>query len=409
MSFLSYVPIIGRLVADADEAQAIDIPPVEVHNVETDPEKRARCLKHLLKANHVNHSIVYHNLQFDNHAAHILCSSYLFGASENQLHSIYETVSKELEPWKDSPAEVIEEDWQEFLGDKRYQRAYVDFFEDGLALQFNYDWKTVMEHYLLKGDQPLVHGLIGGLGHPLIHLGYAYEMNSKEIAIEALALSCVQYNYLHKYLDEKKYTKPSPFSSASPIDILDKIASDSRFDGLFKTPGFDNIDLLFGKHEDLILEYWNAWTLEDPVRQFEQSQEAAVALLVATVRPGTHAYNFFTVHLLTTSHAVRILLPVLPAKFHVALVREWWLLTAAVYIAMGRPRIDPDNVQPVTQGRGWAHVEHEALNSQHASDAHYVKAIRAMKEAARTWGDVHERYLAAAVTFVDNFQGWVFD
>lgn len=29
-----------------------------------------------------------------------------------------------------------------------------------------------------------------------------------------------------------------------------------------------------------------------------------------------------------------------------------------------------------------------------------------MKEAARTWGDVHEHYLAAAVRFVDDFAGW---
>ncbi|CRK14195.1 hypothetical protein BN1708_017237 [Verticillium longisporum] len=355
MSFLAHVPLLGRLVAGADDApQAIELPPVEVHNVETDAEKRARCLKHLIKANHVNHAIVYHNLQFDNHAAQILCSAYLLGASENQLHS---------------------------LSSRRTGRTFS----------------------------------ATSVGHPLIHLGYAYEMNAKEIAIEALALSCVQYNYLHKYLDEQKYTRPAPFSSTSPVDILDRMASDARFDGLFAAPGFDNIDLLFGKHEDLVLEYWNAWAVaaddasEDPVRPFQQSQEAAVALLVATVKPGTHAYNFFTVHLLTTSHAVRILLPVLPARFHVALVREWWLLAVAVYAAMGRPRIDEDNVQPVPQGRGWAHVEHEALHSRHASDAHYVKAIRAIKEAARTWGDVHERYLAAAVTFVAGFEGWVFD
>lgn len=36
-----------------------------------------------------------------------------------------------------------------------------------------------------------------------------------------------------------------------------------------------------------------------------------------------------------------------------------------------------------------------------------LTAIRAIREAARTWGDVHERYLRAAVTFVDNFYGWV--
>jgi len=37
-----------------------------------------------------------------------------------------------------------------------------------------------------------------------------------------------------------------------------------------------------------------------------------------------------------------------------------------------------------------------------------VIAIRAMREAARTWGDVHERYLASAVRFVDDFKGWTF-
>jgi hypothetical protein len=31
-----------------------------------------------------------------------------------------------------------------------------------------------------------------------------------------------------------------------------------------------------------------------------------------------------------------------------------------------------------------------------------------MKAAAFTWGDVHERYLAAAVHFADDFKGWVF-
>lgn len=29
-----------------------------------------------------------------------------------------------------------------------------------------------------------------------------------------------------------------------------------------------------------------------------------------------------------------------------------------------------------------------------------------MRTAAFTWGDVHERYLAAAVRFADDFEGW---
>ncbi|KAK4039765.1 hypothetical protein C8A01DRAFT_36215 [Parachaetomium inaequale] len=414
-SLLSYVPLVNRLVAPRDEPRAIDLPPVEVHSVEANPDKRPRTLKHLLKANHVNHAIIYHNLQFDNHMPHILCSAYHLGAEPQQLYHIYDEEAKTLEPWTDSPAEIAEDDWRDFLGDKRFQRAYVDFFEDALAMNHAYNWKQVIQEYMLKGDEPLINGLIGGLGHPLIHLGYAYEFDSREIAMEALGLAATQYNFLHKYLDDPSYTRPPPpsSSSTSPLALLNKLASDPRFDGLFKEPGFANIDPLFHKHEALILEYWNAWDLPssspdtDPTALFRESQEAAVALLVATVRPGTHAYNFFVVHVLTTSHAVRILLPLLPPKFHVSLVRQWWLLALAVYIAELRPRIDPDYVPRDLKGRGWKYVEQRALSSEWKTDAHFVKGIRAMREAARTWGDVHERYLAAAVRFVDDFEGWV--
>ncbi|KAK4245302.1 hypothetical protein C7999DRAFT_34364 [Corynascus novoguineensis] len=421
-SFLSYVPLVNRLVAPRRNPTAIRLPPVEVHALEGNKDRRPRTLKHLLKANHVNHSILYHDLQFDNHLPHILCSAYHLGATPEQLYHIYDEESKTLEPWRDSPAQIAEDDWRDFLGDKRYQRAYVDFFEDALAMNHAYNWKELLEEYMFKGDEPLANCLIGGLGHPLIHLGYAYEFDSREIATEALGLAATQYNFLHKYLDDPSYTRPAPFSSASPLDLLNRLASDARFDGLFREPGFANIEPLFRDHEDLVLEYWNAWDLQpsssaekkgeesdtDPLELFRASQEAAVALLVATVRPGTHAYNFFLVHALTTSHAARILLPLLPSDhLHVPLIRQWWLLALAVYVAVLRPPIDPDYVPHDLKGKGWRYVEQRALTSEWATDAHFVKAIRAMREAARTWGDVHENYLAAAVRFADDFEGWV--
>lgn len=144
------------------DARAVDIPPVEAHAIETSPEKRARTLKHLLKANHVNHSILFHDLEFHNHLPHILCSAYLLGASPQQLNLLYESESKELVPWEDSPAEIIDSDWRDFLGNRPYNRAYVDFFEDQLAYKYSYDWKALVEEYLLSGEQPLINCLIGG-------------------------------------------------------------------------------------------------------------------------------------------------------------------------------------------------------------------------------------------------------
>lgn len=212
------------------------------------------------------------------------------------------------------------------------------------------------------------------MGHPLIHLGYAYEMSSKELGIESLAMTAVQYNYLHKYLDQPKYTKPSQYTTDSLPKLLHKLRTDKRFDGMFEHSEFENFNRLFEHHEELILEYWNAWEVSDPAKQFEDCQEVATALLVATVPPGTHSYNFFFVHILTTSHALRVLLPLIPAEYQLMLVRGWLLYTLGLYIAFLRPKIDPDYVDPsLLKGRHWSYVEKAALTSAWSKDAHYVK------------------------------------
>ena len=43
----------------------------------------------------------------------------------------------------------------------RYQRAFVDFFEDELVA-FGYDWKQLTAEYLFSGEQPLINGIIAG-------------------------------------------------------------------------------------------------------------------------------------------------------------------------------------------------------------------------------------------------------
>ncbi|PFH55522.1 hypothetical protein XA68_18119 [Ophiocordyceps unilateralis] len=397
--------ILGRLVGSQQKPQAVSLPPVEVHQIETNPDRRARRLKHLLKANHVNYSMVFNNTLFINHSPHLLSTAYLLGASVEELHALYEAEIRHLEPWTPSPAEIVDLDWRDFLGDKRYQRAYVDFFEDNLAMKFAYDWKKEVEHFLFADEEPLFHGLISGLGHPLVHLGYAYEMDCKEIAMEALGLACLQRDFLHKYFDDASYTRPSPLASDSPLNLLVQISDDERFSKLPKSVHLDEIEALFDKHQDLIMDYWNAWQIEEPVTQLQLSQEAAVSLLVTS---SAHAYNFYFVHVLTASHALRVLLPVIPPQHHVTLMREWWLLVVMIFVMKGRPRPCPSSVDQDIGSKDWAYVGKQALTSRWSKDAHYIKAIRAMKDAAKTWGDANDGYLKAAVTFVDHFEGWAY-
>ncbi|KAK8163225.1 hypothetical protein BC567DRAFT_200613 [Phyllosticta citribraziliensis] len=377
----------------------------KVCDFEEKPEKSARALKHLLHENHTQHSVIYHNLEFHNHLPHILGSAYILGSNPDHLREIFKVESETLEPWTDSPGEITEANWREFLGNKHYQRAYMDFFEDQLAALGN-DWKKLVEKFLLSGKEPLVNNLICGLGHPLIHLQYAYELSSKTLAPEALTLSSCFHNSMHIYLDDPSYTKPPVRPTEDPMVILkDYVANDKRFDNVFQATGDTNTYDIFDKREGAVLEYWNDLVIKDPTELFKKCQRLAVALVIATHKSG-RKYDFFLVHGLTTSHAVRHLLPEFPAKWHVPLVRQWWLFVIATYISQLRPEIDLDRIEKFDrQGQGWDFVVQQALEGHWRNDAHFVKALRAMKSAAETWGD-EEFYLKAAVKFATEFGGW---
>lgn len=193
------------------------------------------------------------------------------------------------------------------------------------------------------------------------------------MAVEALALGACFYNTLHKYLDDPSYTRPGDIRSTSLLDILNKVREDKRFDGLYDHRNGD-ISKVLEQKENVFLEYWNAWELSDPKQQFEESQQTAVAILMGTEPPQRSRFDFFFVHLLTSSHAVRILLPLVPPKFHISLVRQWWLFTLAVYIAQMRPGIQLDRIENYDlKGRNWKFVVDKALHSAHSTDAHFVK------------------------------------
>ena len=224
--------------------------------------------------------------------------------------------------------------------------------------------------------------------------------------MEALGLVATSYNFLHKYVDQGSYTRIPSYTTTSPLEILVRVSKDTRVDN---QGGKLTMVQLFDKYEGVILEHWNTWKISDPKKQFEESQYAASALLAATQKAGNNEYDFFIVHLLTTSHALRILLPFVPASSHISLLRQWWLLTLAVYITQGRPEVRLNLITGYDlKGRDWTWVNSQALSSSWALDAHYVKANRALKVAAQTWGDRGSWYLKAAIKFCDQFDGWSF-
>ncbi|EXJ53864.1 hypothetical protein A1O7_09200 [Cladophialophora yegresii CBS 114405] len=407
---------------DSGSSTAIDIPSVEVHDIETSTDKRDRTLKHLLKLNHTNYSILYNRLRFHNHTPHLLGSAYLLGSPPEHLNDIYEDAARNEghEPWVDSPSEIALHDYRDFLGQRNYQRAWVDFFEDQLVLH-GYEWKRVVAKFLFergpKGsatEEPMFSCLTAGLAHPLIHLGYAYELNSREVAMEAMGLAATCFDARLAGLLESG-TNPTTYSTGDLFEVFAHVNSDDRLDGVFEHHGGDNLSKLLGdaKLTSILVEHWSAWKITDPTKDFAQSQALAAALLVSSA-PSVrgHGWDFFLVHLLTSSHAVRILIPFLEPQYHVRLVKEWLLIALAIYIAQLRPLIKTSYITDVDlAGRNWVFVSKQAVEGPYKFDAHFVKACRALYEADKVWGESgpngEENYwLKAAVKFAGEFAGW---
>lgn len=56
--------------------------------------------------------------------------------------------------------------------------------------------------------------------------------------------------------------------------------------------------------------------------------------------------------------------------------------------------------------RDWDWVIDQAVNGKYRMDAHFVKALRAMKVIKETWGDDYLVTIKAAVHFAETFDGW---
>lgn len=248
------------------------------------------------------------------------------------------------------------------------------------------------------------------VAHPVIHLGYAYELNSKTVAMEALTLGACFHDSLHKYADDSSYTRPASYKTSDPLEIVQRIYADERFDGLLDHQGSDNFGTLLEKREDAVLDHWNAWEVDEAnlADRFEKAQRAAVTLVVGS-RPEGKRYDFFLLHALTSSHALRILLPHVPEKFHISLVRQWYLFVILAYIGQLRPKVNLDVIEDFEPEKGkdtWKYVQYEAVNGKYATDAHWVKGLRAMMVAEETWGDDDGWWRKAACRLAVEFDGW---
>jgi len=246
----------------------------------------------------------------------------------------------------------------------------------------------------------------------LIHLAYAYELNNVEVATEgpipirallmvALAVACIDRDFLYKYVDAKQKYKAfsrstTPTPTKSLLDILNSMRTDTRFDGLFESPGYWNLPILFASREEVILEYFNLWTVTRAESNLEELFDISILLLAATTPApsypssektatstshNTH-FDFFLLHLLLSAHAIRILFKNLPYTTHNIMLEAQFLATISYYVSELRPQVKLDVIidhKPVMETQDWTFIRKHCLEvdvtTECANGGNYIRGI----------------------------------
>lgn len=244
------------------------------------------------------------------------------------------------------------------------------------------------------------------VGHPFIHLAYAYEFRSKEVAAQALSQGCTEYNAMHTVLDQAP-PDTSKYKTTSLAEVFEKVRQDPRLDDLFSEPGIANLDVLSQEQNiAVVLEHWNAWEITDLVAQFEECCDLAVVLALSNGNR-RDSFDFFNAHIMTVAHALRVLWHYVPTDRRASILKQYALFGIMTYICQLRPRFSLDWIDAVeVDGRDWNWVVETALAHKWALDAHFFKVVRAPKVFQETFGRKDDFYLKAAIKYVTEFAGW---
>lgn len=328
----------------------------------------------LLVDNFNQYDVIFGPHNFDNHLSYFLIALFRMGASADRIREAYANEVKELNPAIPSQHMIDEDSWQRYWQQGVYYKDYTEFIRGEVqALGMS----TMLERY----GPAALEGLTGSLLHPMIHLGYGFELGDEEVISEGVGWLLSHGGTFPKLNPNPKYTL------ADAPEILSAMRSDPRL------PTQDlSLDNLETKYADILSEYDIQLPDGDTQVAIPMSMEKAAIQIF-----GSTCDNFFLLHLSTGSRALSQILPhIADAKVRSAALQQLWKGVVYVYALEGRPPIEAPKLGP---HRSWEDLIAAALPF---NDAHFLKMVYLCSENFKLDGDVV--WWAVAESVVSRFE-----
>ncbi|KAG2130381.1 hypothetical protein DEU56DRAFT_740645 [Suillus clintonianus] len=343
----------------------------------------AAALRHLMKDNHIKHHMFNNDIQWHNHFNYHALGLYALGASGSVIEQYYKQYNAKQRPVIEPPEAITKENFVEHLGVEKFYVAYRTFFikvieEKGVSATLNeyiFSEKYNFEEGRDASSQPkMLARFIGGLTHPLIHVGYAMEFGIPGMAAEGLAMASVHWSERHTFFPPSLFKHASSSTSAveeattklsslflnakisiapsqleqpqrnHAFSILAKIMQHSEF---AMNKQYYDYNRLLSKHGASIWRYAEQWTIDlSQPGEIEHKMEECIwvnTILYATCRWGKNKdfiADFFFMHLVTSSLFLPSVLSNLPQNSQVMLLRSYFASTLAWWITRGFPQPD---------------------------------------------------------------------
>ncbi|KZT34869.1 hypothetical protein SISSUDRAFT_1052237 [Sistotremastrum suecicum HHB10207 ss-3] len=396
------------------------------------PQSKTELLR-LLRLDYEQYHCVFNTAGMHNHLSHHLLAAYDLGAPTPLLTSIFEKEAALQRPadlgevgfdltGAPQVGEVNEGNWTKWLGDERAYPAYVNFFADIVRQQ---GISGAVDEYLFgksaneKGVSMLLR-FMGGLMHPIIHLGFGIEFAEPMMVTAGLAQCAVGTDSLLPGVDpiDPKFNT-SPSNGRLPLlgvlrDIYDSsvLTPIMPYDADYEYPQRFRDLLADGQRQREMERIVDSWHID--VNNIDRNVEEAI-LVTTLIVFGTGKsgrlprLDFFTNHFLTSAIFFPSILNALPnASQKIILLKTWFFYLGLWLVDRGRPRIDSTLLMsysafPKPPLRQVVHADASAVGAPnsdedtnpwpimlgcviHAPDAHTIKTFRALYWASQQYG-----------------------
>lgn len=294
-----------------------------------------------------------------NHLPMALCALYRLGADVGRLQAFAAGYAQRLRPAPAAQGWVAGDAWASRLGDATAWSAYRDLFSAWLAQEGGADVLAAVLPRLMQGCG-------GAAFHGLIRTAYAMQAAHPRELADALA------HWACCWADPGSLPE-LPATEADPAAVLRQLPLPAQpLAGRLIAHRAAAAAALQGFGAAVAQLQVDAHTLERLARGSAELYAASG--------------NFTVLHLLTSAHALRVLLPLLDEPLPA--VRAYWHAFAAAWVASGARDRGRAPLKP------WARIVAFALGSD---DEHVIKLVDSCREQHRAYGGDLWRHAASRV------------